>query len=233
MKINKLPNYKNKLIGLKLIQTKIYKKNSKNSIKISDIIPRIKKAIFLIYKYHINNKRILFVGTPVNFNKKLKISLKNTKHVFIPESIWVNGILTNKESCFKNLTKNRNSNENRILEILLPLRKKSDLIVILDSSSNQNVLNEAYATEIPTITLNHNLDITDERSEYKIPGNFVFTKKKIRDNFFFSILNTTFEKANRVKNYINKNKVNITKKETGRRGNSNKRRFKSNLYSKR
>jgi ribosomal protein S2 len=231
MKINKIPHSNNKLIKLKLIQTKIYKKNSKNSIKINDIIPRIKKAIFLIYKYHTNNKRILFVGTPLNFNKKFKALLKNTRHVFIPESVWVNGILTNKESCFKNLTKNRNSNENKILEILFPLRKKSDLIVILDSYSNQNVLNEAYTTGIPTITLNHNLDIIDERSEYKIPGNFIFTEKKIRDNFFYSILNTTFKKANKIKSYLNKNKV--EKKETEQRNNSNKRRFKPKFYFKR
>jgi ribosomal protein S2 len=226
MKINKLPNSKNKLIKLKLIQTKIYKKNAKNSIKINDISPRIKKAIFLIYKYHINNKRILFVGTPIKPDKKLKILLKNTKHVFIPESVWVSGILTNKEQCFKNLTKNRNPNENKILEILFPLKKKIDLIVILDSYSNQNVLNEAYATEVPTITLNNNLNVTDERSEYKIPGDFTFTKKKARDNFFFSILNTTFKKANPIKNYISKNKIVTQKKEKGQRNSWNKRRFK-------
>jgi ribosomal protein S2 len=231
MKTNKLPNSKNKLIKLKLIQTKIYKKNSKDSIKINDIIPRIKKAIFLIYKYHINNKRILFVGTPLNVSEKLKKLLNNTKHIFIPESVWVNGILTNKESCFKNLTKDQNPNDNKILDILFPLRKKNDLIVILDSSSNQNVLKEAYATEIPTISLNNSLDIFDEKSDYKIPGNFLFTKKKLRDNFFYSILNTTFKKANLIKNYLKKNKFKI--KQDNTKNNYNKTRFKTNSSSRR
>ena len=204
MKISKQTNTKNKLIKLKLIKTKIYKSNSENSTKINDIIPRIKKAIFLIYKYHINNKRILFVGTPMHSNKKLQDLLKNTKHTSIPESVWVNGIITNKKACFKDLTKDQTSKENKILEILFPLRKKSDLIVILDSVSNQNVLKEASTTETPTITLNNNLGALSERFGYNIPGNFTFTKKKKRDDFFYSLLNTTFKKAKRVKNYLNK-----------------------------
>lgn len=214
MKTNKLTNNKNKLIKLRLIQTKIYKKKPVNSVKINDVIPRIKKAIFLIYRYHINNKRVLFIGTPLNLNKKFKKLFEKTNHIFIPESIWVSGILTNKESCFKNLKKNRNSIDNKVLKSLLPLKKQSDLIVILGNFSNPSVIKEAFKTETPTIILNQNPNTIVERYGYTIPGNFTFTKKKIKDNFFYSVLNTTFKKANRVKSYLKNSRLKNEKEES-------------------
>ena len=68
MKLNKITIYQSKLFKLKLIQTKIYKKNEHNFIKIEEIYSRLKKALHIIYKYHINNKRIVFIGTPLNIS---------------------------------------------------------------------------------------------------------------------------------------------------------------------
>lgn len=209
MKINKIRSYNYKLLKLQLIKTKVYKKKHNSFIKIEDISNRLKKALHIIYKYHINNKRILFIGTPINIDMKFKKLLKSTKHVLIPESLWMNGIITNQVSCFKYLSKNQKLINNKISEILVKLKTKSDLIVILNTFSNSTALDEGYAARIPIVTLNCDLDISEIKPSYKIPGNFQFKTKKIRDTFFYSVLTAMLKKAN--KNKILKNK-NVGKK---------------------
>ena len=206
MKINKTIKHKHKLLRLKLIKTKIYKKNHNNFVQIEDIINRLRKALHTIYKYHINNKQILFVGSPAYIDSKLKTFIKKTKHIIIPESTWINGLLTNQTSCFKYLLKNQKVTNNKMSKILFKLKKKSDLIVILDNSLNTTALDEGVLTQIPVISLNCDLDIFNSKPSYKIPENFTFTKKKTRDTFFYSILITTLKKANR--NLKLKRKVN-------------------------
>jgi ribosomal protein S2 len=200
MKVKRIVKYQNKLLKLKLIKTKVYKKkNHFNNLRIEDIEYRLKKALRIIYKYHTNNKKILFIGTPIHIGKKIKYILKNTEHSFIPESTWINGIITNQASCFKYLSKNSKASNNKIPELLFKLKNKSDLIVVFNKLSDSTALNEGYVSRIPIISLNGNLDILETKSAYKIPGNFTFTKKKIRDNFFFSLLIATFKKANLLK----------------------------------
>jgi hypothetical protein len=56
MKIKNIIKYKNKLLKLKLIKTKIYKKKDQlTNTRIEDIEYRL-KALHVIYKYHTNNK---------------------------------------------------------------------------------------------------------------------------------------------------------------------------------
>lgn len=209
MKINKITKYQSQLIKLKLIKTKIQKKNGHNFIKIEDIISRLKKSLHIIYKYSTNNKRILFVGTPLHLDEKLKNLVRKTKHTYIPESIWMNGILTNQQSCFKFLLKNQKSINRKISTTLFQMGEKSDLIVILDSSINFNALNEGYLTRTPVISLNAN--ISDIKSSYTVPGNFKFTDKKVRNNFFYSILSATLKKA-QINYESQKHKKNTAKK---------------------
>lgn len=195
MKIDKINLHKNKILKLRLIQTKIYKKNYNNFIKIEDISSRLKKALQIIYHYHINSKRIVFIGTPINISHKFKQLIKKTKHILIPESIWVSGLLTNQQTCFKHLTKNSKFTNKKISKTLFQLEKKIDLIVVLDFNSNKEAITESYLTQIPLIFLNCNLiKQLNNNTIYKIPGNFRFTKKKIRDLFFYSILGTTLKK---------------------------------------
>jgi ribosomal protein S2 len=199
MKINKIKSHKFKLIKLNLIKTKVYKKKHNNFIKIENITNRLKKSLHVIYKYHVNNKKIVFIGTPININIKFKKMLQNTKHVLIPEALWMNGLITNQFSCFKYLSKNHKLINNKISEILFKLKNKSDLIVILNTSENKSALEESYLARIPTISINCDLNVTDLQSSYKVPGNFQFKKKKIRDTFFYSILTAILKKQ--VKNF--------------------------------
>jgi hypothetical protein len=88
MKIINVIKAQNQLIKLKLIATKI-KKNNNNCLKFNfeNIICRLKKGLHIVYKYHIKNKKILFISNKnLNIIKtKIKKLLKLTKHVFINE----------------------------------------------------------------------------------------------------------------------------------------------------
>ena len=209
MKIKKISKYQNKLLKLKLAQSKIYnKKHRINNIKIETIQSRLKKAFHIIYKYHVLKKKILFIGTPLRVSKNLKKILKNTKHFLIPETIWMNGIITNKVSFFKHLSKNKKINNNKISEILFQFKKNIDLIVLLNEPSNINALNESYLSKIPIISLNSNLNIQNFKPNYKIPGDFQFFNKKIRDNFFYTIFIAVLKKKNRKRRSWSQNSYN-------------------------
>lgn len=205
MKIKKITQYQNKLLKFKLSQSKIYNKNLHiNNIKLEDIEYRLKKAFHIIYKFHILEKKILFVGTPIRLNPKIQKILKNTKHFLIPETIWVNGIITNKISFFKHLPKNKKINNNKTSKFLFQLKKNVDLIVLLNESTNKTALDESYSTKVPIISLNSDLNIQKSKTNYKIPGNFQFFNKKIRDNFFYSILIAVFKKGKKTKKFCTK-----------------------------
>lgn len=199
MKLNNIKQFKNKLTKLKIIETKTYKKNIPFSIKTIDIISRLKKALQIIHKYHVYNKRILFVGIPHNNVKRLKSSIINQKHLYIPSSVWLNGIITNQKSCFKYLYKNQTLINPKFFKVLSKFNKKINLIVVLESNFSNNIVKESYIASIPTIFITPSLKIENYKISYKIPGSFNFLKRKNKDDFFFSILLATLKKANKLK----------------------------------
>lgn len=190
MKLKKLTSsYKTKLTKLILINTRIYnKKILFDNIKIEDIAYQLKKGLQIIYKYYINNKRILFIGG-IKDNNTLN-RLNKTKNTWISESEWSSGLLTNN---MVNLKKQAISNK------LLQFRKKYDLIVILNCSGNKNIINESYSAKIPTIYLDNTLLNINNECSYKILGNFKFSKS-LRNNFLYSIIIATLNRANNFKN---------------------------------
>lgn len=209
MKIKKITKYQNKLLKLKLTQSKIYnKKHYINNTKIEDIEYRLKKSIHIIYKYHVFKKRILFLGTPLQIIPQFKKVLINTKHFVIPESAWMNGIITNKILFFKHLSKNKKITNNKISEFIFQFKKNIDLIVLFNNSL-KNALNEGYLAKIPIISLNTNLNIQNLKINYKIPGDFKFSNKKLLDNFFYSILVTVLKKGNKSKKFFNNRILNF------------------------
>ena len=181
---------RNQLLKLKLIKTKIYKKNHTfTDLKIEDIEHRLKKGLQVIYKYHIKKKKILFINNSSTLETKIKNLLKNTNHIFMIHHLWWNGkTINNKQSISKTPTKQKTS-FNKILQ----LKYKSDLIVILDKKINNYIIEENYKIKTPTIFLGNDLNIFDNKSSYKIPGNFLLAKKKIRNNFFLTLLKTTLK----------------------------------------
>jgi len=193
--IEKLNFGDSKFLKIKLIKNKIYKKNHYlENIKIEDIEIRIKKALYVIYLYHMQNKKILFVGSCLDMYKDMKKLLKHTKHTIIPELGWIPGVITNQRSSFKSLFKKQKNNELNLSKKLLKLKEKADLIVIFDQNKDENALYEGYLSHVPVISLNSSLNIFDNYSSYKIPGNFL-SKKKIENNFFYSLIEATIKKS--------------------------------------
>ena len=212
MKTEILKNNKHKLLKLKLIKSKILKKRHfLNDITLENIELKIKKALYLIYLYHLNNKRILFVGNPLNINKELTKFFSTTKHIFIPKSSWITGVITNQYSSFKFPFK-QESQITKISKRLLQIKKRGDLIVIIDQQTEMQALNESYIAKLPVILLNSDLNSFDEKSNYKIPTNLVSAKNKINNNLFYSLLLTTLKKAQLIKKTFNflTHKIKIT-----------------------
>lgn len=221
MKLEKTYQAKNKLIKLKLIETKFFGKNFKTSSKLVDIIFRLKKCLHLIYNYHVNNKQILFIGLPIEYIKQFKqIGIKN--HIYLPDSIWLNGIITNKRACFMYLHKNKKLIDKNFSKLLYQLDNQIDLIVVLDSQFKKNIINESYIANIPLICFDSLLEVSNFKVEYKIFGDFKFSKKKIRSDVFSLILLSTVKKANN--NLKKKIKATLLLK--------NKNYFKKNVIKK-
>lgn len=205
MKIKNIIKNQNKLLKLKLIKTKIYKKKDTfTNLKIEDIEYRLKKGLQIIYRYHVSGKKILFVGNSSAIETTIQNLLKNTKHMFIPEYLWLSGAITNKQPSYTNSAKKTLYNKTS------KLKNKNNLIVIFDKQINDDIVTEGYKTKIPIIFLGNNLNIFDVKSSYKIPGNFLLAKKKIRDNFFLALLGNTLKKAIPYKHSNQNLKNNIT-----------------------
>lgn len=174
MKIKNLTKNTTKLLKLKLIKTKIYKKKLiDNHLTIENIEHKLKKFFQVIYKYHVKQKKILFLS--LSFIPKIKSLLKNTRHEFLIEANWISGNITNnKVEKFEN---------------------KYDLIVILESSIDKKILEESYKAQIPVIIIQNKTEFSNMWYSYDLPGNFSFNKKKIRNNFFLNLLQIIFRKV--------------------------------------
>ena len=197
MKITNLTKYKTKLLKLKLLKTKVHKnKKTFNYVLLKTLETRLKKALHVIYKFHVANKKILFIGTPLKLNNKIKQLLKHKKHSFIPESIWMNGIITNSKASFKHLLKRHAGSNDKLSKFLFNLKNQVDLIVILNEKANLSALKESSLKRVPIISLNSNYDLLNFNfAAYKVIGNYNFVKKNIRNNLFFLLLSSLLKKA--------------------------------------
>lgn len=210
-----MKRYSNKLIQLQILKLYYKKKayNFKHSLKQIEI--HLNKISNIIYKYHMTNKKILFIGFPKDF---IQI-LQNTKHIIIPEHIWFNGMLSNRRSNFSNSTKQMRI-PMEIHKLLFKLKKQLDMVVVYNLTNKATAIDESFISRLPVITLNRNSDFLKNRATYKAPGNYSLINKKIQNNeLFYSFLKTTLKKAilnkkNKkfntrylTKNYYKKNKT--------------------------
>jgi ribosomal protein S2 len=197
MKITKLNKHRTKLLKLKLLKTKIYKNQTNfNYMLLKDIEARLKKALHVIFRFHVANKKILFIGTPIKLNSQIKQLLKDKKHSFIPELIWMNGIVTNSNPSFKHLLKRHAIDSDQTSKFLFNLKNQTDLIVVLNEKLNLTALEESSLKRVPTISLNSNYGLSNiDLSTYKVGGDYNFNKKETRNNLFFLLLSSVIKKA--------------------------------------
>ena len=200
MKLKTLSNLKSKLIKLELIKSKIFqnysdKFNFKNNFDQLEVY--LKKALMIIFQYHLNNKKILFIGIPEKARNKHRQKLKKTKHLFLPESYWIKGLLTNKVTIFKYIKNRINASTLSVIKTkqvknYFLLKKKPNLIVLFNSKFQSPIMKEAIKLKIPVIALNPKMR-SDRGTLYKIPGNYDCVDKK-NNNFFLLLLNSVLKK---------------------------------------
>lgn len=191
----KIQRYNSKLIQLQILKL-YYQKNRNNSrTSLKQIEIHLNKISNIIYKYHLTNRKILFVGFPKSFSD----ILRGTKHLLVPESIWFNGMLTNRTinpSNQQTLSKKQMRIPINIHQLLLKLRKKLDLIIVYNLDSRATAVEESYLARIPVVTISKDLDIIDSNATYKAPGNYSFiNERKVNNNVFYSIIKTTLSRA--------------------------------------
>ena len=196
MKLKEITTFKSKLFRLQLLKFKTYviNENQLRFVNLKSIELHLKHVLKIIYKYHINNKKIMVIGIPQLIQRNFQHILQKTQHLFLAENIWVKGIFSNKVSTFKYIQKQFNLNvklkkPNTNLNSLFKIQKKPDLIIIFNKKSDSDVLQEAKKQQLPIIGITLNSDC---RILYKIPGNFQFLNKKI-NNLLFILLYSLFK----------------------------------------
>ena len=190
MKIKKIEKQKNKLIQLQILKIYYKKKSANLENNLNQIKIHLNKISNIIYKYHVNHRKILFLGFPNNFIK----TIKNTKHILIPESLWFNGMLSNR------VNKKNNLSLNTFKKLLKNLKKKVDLIIIANFSEKTVAIEKSYIARIPIITMNKKLNILHNKTTYKSIGSYnIISNKMEPNNLFFSFIKTTLNRAKKSK----------------------------------
>merc|ERR1712037_838543 len=86
MKLKHIRVKKYKLMRLYLAKYEAYKQKGSTSVISDSVLDRLeiglKKVLFIIYQYHIYNRRILFIGLPHSTDKKF-LNIKDNPHLII------------------------------------------------------------------------------------------------------------------------------------------------------
>lgn len=205
MKLIKNKINSKKIFKLHLIKSKTYEQSMKKktfkslpNIAIRDIMLNFKKSLNIIFKYHKNNKRILFIGNPkviedeIN-NNTIHTSISNYDKNIVNKGIITNNFIANSVKLNKYLFKN-----NKFM--LSKLLKKPELIVIFKQQQTNHLIKESTVSKIPIIEFNCNLNRNDWNYNYSIPGNLNLTENKIVNNIYFIVFNSLLNRACKQKN---------------------------------
>jgi len=186
--VSKTRNYK--LFKHNLLKLQIYSnKNSVNIFNFSEttleqLESYLKQVLKIVYEYHINHFKILFIGFPIVSKLKHKKLIHFTNHNFISEQLWVSGIFRNRFSILTYLNLIQSQNFSESLKLLLSVKKKPDLVVIFNQNVEINAINEFYKTRIPILSFN--IDFSNiSKITYNVFGSFNFNKKSIKMTYFF------------------------------------------------
>ena len=151
MKLKNLKIKKYTLLRLNLIKFQTYKCKNKHTFfnSVNQLELKIKQILQLIYLYHYNNKRILFVGFPYIKSNYL---LNYSKHIFVPKKVWLNRSFINKFVFDKNST---------------------DLIIIFNPTFKElSVFKELNHIKKPIIILGNSKNNINQLT-YSISGSFI------------------------------------------------------------
>lgn len=159
----------------------------------------LKKALAIVRRYCSIKKKILFIGVPVETLKK-NPKLKNSRHVFLPTSLWVRGLLTNRHHVAYKI--NSKKIDVKTIKFIRPVFKKINkvnLVIVLDTQNCTDILKETTKRNIPLITLSSNNDPFNSEIEYYKPdcniiGNFDYQNNKKMILFILSLFLQQFKR---------------------------------------
>jgi len=137
MKVNFVKTQSYKLFKYNLLKLQIYSnKTSFNvSSSFSDVILEqveayLKQVLKIIFEYHVNHFKILFIGFPVISKMKQMKLIHFTNHNFISEKSWISGIFRNRFSILTYLKLIQSQNFSKSLKLLLTVKTKPHLVFI-------------------------------------------------------------------------------------------------------
>nr|QYB22969.1 ribosomal protein S2 [Cylindrotheca closterium] len=189
--------------------------NPVTDLTLNETIFNLKKALQIIFQYHIRNKRIFFIGVPTKLESKIN---KTTNHVAISQDLNIQGLISNRSN--KNLIGTKQINKQKTVKFksLLPkLSKKPDLVVVVAHEKTDLIYKECAVAKLPIINFKTE-DISKETwSTYSYdlqlsPKNSTLTTDKnlfsIGLNFLFKISNIQSRKPFNLKQPTGKKKFN-------------------------
>merc|ERR1711982_4922 len=125
------------------------------------------------------------------------------------------GIFRNRLSTIKYLKLSQSQKFSNNINYLLTIRTKPHLVVILDGSVEDNVIQEFYKGGIPIISFNHN-KLNINKIAYNTLINFNPIKKNLNSMYFFLIYSLLKKQTISQKNRKAKKKI---KKKSSRKKN--------------
>jgi hypothetical protein len=200
------------ILKLHLLKYRTYEQSLKNNnfnlvteLTLNQIIINFKKILQVIFQYHSQNKRILFIGIP----KKLELKInKTTNHVAVSKSFNIQGLISNNANVNMQNTKHENRHRLFGFKSLLPkLSKRPDLVVLISHDKKQNILKECFVAKTPII----NFETDNESKEiwsiysHKVQLNNNNSSLIHNKNIFFIGLNFLF-KISKTNNKLSKSK---------------------------
>jgi ribosomal protein S2 len=195
MKLKKIKIKFKRLFELQLIKSKIYEQPIEKNISenlpdtnLTQTILNFKKALHVIFKYHKNSKRILFLGVPKNIELTLN---QKTSHTAISTTYQIRKFKLNQtiQSSLKFST--QTSIKSKKETLLTRIKSRPDLIVNFNESDTRykSILQEGYTSRIPIIQFSNSIQERYWKYCYSVPGNIESTSNKHVNNIFFILVN--------------------------------------------
>lgn len=155
----------------------------------------LKKTLLIIYKFHYNNKKILFVGFPNFLDKNFNVLFNKTNHYFTSYDNWIYNFFVNYK---KILFFKKKMSYNKLNSFVYKNTNKiPDLIVVYNQTKETKIIKEILSTKIPLISF-MNSSINSSLFEYKILGGFHHLRTK---NFIYFLLKSILT-LSKNKNYF-------------------------------
>lgn len=181
MKLNYNKKNYTKFFKIYIIKSKMYECSNKLKLNtfsnqlVTKITLNLKKSLNIIYKYHKNNFKILFIGPSNTIKKQI-----NSKTIHTAISGFNNTFINDSLKLNKHFRTQKKHDLNA-------MKTKPQLIVIFHSVEKQKIINQAQLFKIPVIEFS--CDKTELNSTYNIPSEI-----KKNNTVFFSIIHSLFNK---------------------------------------